>query len=146
MAKLTIVSGDVTHLNAFSQTTGQIQNGRGMIATSHHNYFRIGNTQIVYKRALPINEGDKFTVAGELLRNGQFGALALRNEVTGLIEAGNPTLTWLVGAGFVLVGLPLLFVFLIGIVPLLIGIACFVSASKTGAAKKLLAQTPRATA
>jgi hypothetical protein len=112
---LRVVSGKVSHAAQVSETHGQIHGGRGQIRTFHKMKFRIDNRPAVFQGEASIGDGDTVTLAG--FDKGEFRALAVRNESTGVEYPGQTILLYVIGALCILLGIP--FAFIIVGLPLL---------------------------
>lgn len=100
MASPTLLSGTVTHLDRMASTSGEIRNGRGQIRTDHATSFRLDNRPVVFRGLADLGDGEPAVAAG-YDRNGQFSALAVRNDSTGLIYH-TTSLPYLLLGGFLL--------------------------------------------
>jgi hypothetical protein len=83
MASLETLAGVVTNVRALSTTSGSMKKGDGQISTQHHMKFRIGNRAVTFSGSPNIGDGDAVTVSGK--GSGEFKAMALRNDSTGLV-------------------------------------------------------------
>ena len=115
-----VKKGTVSHIS--EGTTSYASNGNQK--TEHTWAFRVGSTAAQYRSAnhCSIAEGDSITAVGKI-KKGLFKISALRNETTGATDRREspPWLTILLGISFITVGV-LTLVFIIGIVPLVLGI------------------------
>lgn len=113
MASPTLLRGVVTHVDRLTNLSGD---GRG-IGTDHSMVFRIDQRAVLYEGYADLTIGDPATAAGRY-RNGQFRALAVRNDTTHLVYGRTMT------GALVLAGI-FLFIALIsmpfGVVPLIGG-------------------------
>lgn len=105
---MSIRSGKVSHAAQVSETHGQIHNGRGQIRTFHKMKFRIDNRPAMFQGEASIGDGDTVTVAG--IEKGEFKALAVRNESTGVEYPGQIMLLYVIGALCILLGIPFAFI------------------------------------
>jgi hypothetical protein len=71
--------------------------------------FRIDNRPTLFQGEASIGDGDTVTVAG--IEKGEFRALAVRNESTGVEYPGQIMLLYVIGALCILLGIPFVFLF-----------------------------------
>lgn len=79
MASPTIMRGVVTHVDRLTSLSGH-----SSIETDHSMVFRIDQRPVYYQGYADLSVGDPVTVAGRA-KNGQFRALAVRNDMTVLV-------------------------------------------------------------
>lgn len=117
MASHSLLQGVVTHLDRLSTTSGQMRNGHGQIQTNHATIFRLDNQPVLYEAYADLTVGDPATASGRV-KNGQFCALAVRNDSTHLVYGQSMTGTLVLAGILVLVGL---LTMPFGVIPLIAG-------------------------
>jgi hypothetical protein len=118
---ITTISGEVSHFQQSSQTSGFVGHQGGAINTIQVQNFRIGNRPVTFKFTEGgVSNGDVVTVAGTE-KNGTFRGLSLRNETTGATLKAPTTLVYLVAICSLLLGIPLSII-IIGLPFLILGI------------------------
>lgn len=136
------MSGQVSHLNAVSTTTGVVRSDRGSVRTDHEMWFRVGGRPALYKGVLSLADGDRVTLVGRD-RGDAVMVVALRNESTGIVTA--PAIrTWPMWL-LIAIGVPLI-PFLIGLLLIGLGVLGFVGNKQNKAMVAMLNAAPAAAA
>lgn len=91
------ISGVVSGFQTISTTSGNIQNGKGNIQTTHRTTFRVGNRPAMFHNVLNLTNGDIVTAVGE--GAGELTVIALRNDTTHMTYSVSTT-GWYVGLIF----------------------------------------------
>jgi hypothetical protein len=83
MSKLKLLSGTVSHIKHFSETSGSVYRGEGSIGTSHRISFRVNNHPAWFYGTPNLDEGEFVTLVG-MNKGVDFTAFALRNDSTNI--------------------------------------------------------------
>ncbi len=135
-----VLQGKISNLSSGSELVST----NNTLGTKNTWAFRINNTPVSFKTPvnLSFSEGDIITSVG-VNRNGTFHIACLRNETTGSVyEPPTVKLAYFVGILLILIGLPFLFLFLFGVIPIALGIYYIRVAQKTKEAIVILQRTP----
>jgi hypothetical protein len=108
---ISIIQGQLTHVQHASETHGQINKGSGHIASNHVWSFRVNGRAAAFKSSdsASLSDGDLVTVAGED-NNGTFSVYALRNDTTGALHNAPATVYLVLGAFMIVIGVPLIII------------------------------------
>ncbi len=138
---LSIISGSVSHVSSSTTVSGQMYADRGTVRTTHKLHFRVNGRSAVFSGTPNVADGDVVTLAG-IDKGGEFKALALRNESTGVAYPGPTTLVYVGGILFLLLGIPFS-VILIGIPFAGFGAYLLYAGYRNQQANQLLQASPR---
>lgn len=135
-----VLMGTASHVEHGTEHT-LTSDGRSSV-TGHSWTLRIDNhpTVMKFRESVSLGNGDDVTVAGED-KNGMFRAYALRNESTGVTHNGRAGFMKMSGYALVLIGVPLLFIF-IGLFFVGAGIWAVWMGGKQAAANQALSAVP----
>lgn len=103
------LSGKVSHLSTTSTVHGSVNKGKGRVNTSHETNFRVDGQAVVFNDSTNTVDGDHVTLIGKVKR-GEFHARVLRNDETGVVYSGMTTLAYILGAVFIIIGIPTSFI------------------------------------